>query len=60
MERPITLRKTRSGVRQNAANLPLGAHHYRFLVDGEGRDDPNCALRESYSYGGLDYVRQAS
>ena len=37
---PISLQKGVDGVWQTTVSLPPGAHHYRFLVDGEWRDDP--------------------
>jgi hypothetical protein len=38
--------------------LPPGTHHYRFIVDGEWRDDPECTLRVANPYGTQDNVRQ--
>jgi hypothetical protein len=40
--------------------LPPGAHHYRFLVDGEWRDDPECALRTPNPFGGENMTRQVA
>ena len=39
-ERPINLQKGVGGVWRTVVPLPAGTHHYRFLVDGEWRDDP--------------------
>jgi hypothetical protein len=40
--------------------LEPGTHHYRFLVDGEWRDDPECALRTQNPYGGENMTRQVT
>jgi len=39
-ERPIKLQKGADGVWRATVKLEPGTHHYRFLVDGEWRDDP--------------------
>ena len=36
--------------------LPPGEYRYRFLVDGEWRDDPSAQLTAMNSYGGFDAV----
>jgi hypothetical protein len=36
--------------------LPNGEHHYRFVVDGEWRDDPTAQLTEKNPFGGFDAV----
>jgi hypothetical protein len=38
--------------------LPAGEHLYRFIVDGEWNDDPECALRVPNPYCSQDMVRQ--
>jgi 1,4-alpha-glucan branching enzyme len=55
-ECPIALHKERSGVWSTTVNLEPGEHRYRFLIDGEWRDDPECAIRVSNPYGSLDSV----
>lgn len=57
-ERPIPLRKEADGVWRATVELPPGEHHYRFLVDGEWRDDPECALRVPTPFGSHNAVRQ--
>jgi len=51
-ERPINLQKGADGIWRTTVELDPGTHHYRFLVDGEWRDDPECALRTQNPYGG--------
>ena len=56
-ERPVNLQKGADGVWRTTVQLPVGTHHYRFLVDGEWRDDPACTLREPNPYGSENMMR---
>jgi hypothetical protein len=40
--------------------LEPGTYHYRFLVDGQWRDDPECTLRVDNPYGSNNAVRQVT
>jgi 1,4-alpha-glucan branching enzyme len=55
---PINLKKDNQGVWRTKLDLGPGTYHYRFLVDGAWRDDPECTLRVPNPYGSLDGVRQ--
>jgi len=57
-ERPINLRKGMDGVWRTTVELSPGTHHYRFLVDGQWQDDPECILRAPNPFGGEDMMRQ--
>jgi 1,4-alpha-glucan branching enzyme len=59
-EHPISLKKEAGGVWHVSVELALGTHHYRFLVDGEWRDDPNCMLREPNAFGGQNMARKVA
>jgi 1,4-alpha-glucan branching enzyme len=59
-ERPINLQKEADGIWRATVELKPGTHHYRFLVDGEWRDDPECALRAQNPYGSEDMLRQVA
>jgi 1,4-alpha-glucan branching enzyme len=59
-QQPINLQKDTDGFWRTTIELPPGAHHYRFLVDGQWRDDPDCSLRVPNPYGSQDSVRQVS
>ena len=59
-ERPINLQKGADGLWRTTVELEPGTHHYRFLVDGEWRDDPECALRTQNPYGGENMTRQVA
>jgi 1,4-alpha-glucan branching enzyme len=56
-ENPISLKKSADGVWRVAVNLQPGTHHYRFLVDGEWRDDAECTLRVPNPFGSENSVR---
>lgn len=57
---PISLKKGTDGVWRTEVELQPGVHHYRFLVDGEWRDDPECTVRVPNPYGTEDSVRQVA
>lgn len=47
----VALKKDRSGCWKTTLTLPPGDHEYRFLVDGEWRDDPLCGERTPSGFG---------
>jgi 1,4-alpha-glucan branching enzyme len=55
-ERPIPLKRSKSGVWKTVVGLPPGTYHYRFLVDGQWRDDPACKLHAPNPFGSEDDV----
>lgn len=57
-QNPINMQKDAEGVWRSSVELSPGTYHYRFLVDGQWRDDPECALYVPNPYGGQDAVRQ--
>jgi len=59
-ERPISLQKSADGTWRTTVELQPGSHYYRFLVDGEWRDDPECALRTPNPFGGQNMLRQVA
>jgi 1,4-alpha-glucan branching enzyme len=59
-ESPIGLSKDAEGVWRAAVPLPPGTYHYRFLVDGVWRDDPECSLRTPNPFGGENMTRQVA
>jgi len=59
-QEPVSLRKGADGIWRAAVEMPPGEHHYRFLVDGQRQDDPQCALHVPSPYGGQDAVRQVA
>lgn len=57
---PVPMEKGQDGVWTASVELPPGKHTYRFIVDSEWRDDPECALRVPNPFGGQDMVREAA
>ncbi len=55
---PINLVKAADGIWRTAVELVPGTHHYRFFVDGEWHDDPECTVRAPNPYGGENMIRQ--
>ncbi len=59
-EWPINLRKGPNGVWRAAIRLWRGTYYYRFLVDGQWRDDPECPLYVPNPFGCQNAVRQVN
>jgi 1,4-alpha-glucan branching enzyme len=57
-QKGIPMQKGRDGVWMATVELPPGKHHYRFIVDSEWRDDPECTLRVANPYGSQNMVRR--
>ncbi len=55
---PINMGKGARGVWQTTVELAPGAHHFRFFVDGEWRNDPECTLRVPNPFGGENMIRE--
>ena len=59
-QRGIPMQKDSEGIWTASVALPPGTHRYRFIADGEWKDDPTCQLRAPNPFGGEDMVRQAA
>jgi 1,4-alpha-glucan branching enzyme len=53
---PVQMRKEAGGLWRATVELAPGLHHYRFLVDGEWRDDPENTLRVPNPFGSHNAV----
>ena len=51
-QHPKPLKQQKDGVWKISVSLAPGTYRYRFLVDGQWADDPNCTTRESHPFGG--------
>lgn len=58
--KPIPMRKGPDGIWTATVNLGPGTHTYRFIVDGEWRDDPECTVHAPNPYGSEDMVRRVA
>ena len=56
----IPMQSDDNGIWTASVMLSPGAHRYRFIVDGEWRDDPACQSRAPNPFGSEDMVRQAA
>ncbi len=54
----IPMKKDGNGVWSTTVSLAPGTYNYLFIIDGEWRDDPECAIRAPNPYGGQNMVRQ--
>lgn len=52
----LSLKRDKNGVWKKAVFLAPGRYEYRFVVDGEWRDDPACASRQANQFGGENCV----
>lgn len=59
-QHPISMKRERAGIWNTTVALPPGIHHYRFIVDGEWRDDPEAALHLPNPFGGENAVREVA
>ena len=59
-ENPINMEKDLKGIWRARVTLEQGRYSYRFIVDGQWCDDPECAVREPNPYGSQNAVRQVA
>ena len=52
----IPLQRRDGGQWMTTVGIQPGEHHYRFIVDGEWCDDPQCTLRAPNPFGSQDMV----
>jgi 1,4-alpha-glucan branching enzyme len=55
---PIEMTRGEDGVWVGSVGLKPGVYQYRFLVDGEWADDPECGARVPNPYGTENGTRQ--
>jgi len=58
LKSPIRLRKQPDGIWRATASLSPGTHYYKFVVDGEWREDPECKVRVQNPFGTQNDVIQ--
>jgi 1,4-alpha-glucan branching enzyme len=57
-QRGIPMRKGKDGIWTAVVSLAPGKYNYRFIVDNEWQDDPECTVRVPNPYGSQNMVRQ--
>ena len=55
---PVSMRRVEKGIWRAKVKLDPGVHDYRFVVDGEWHDDPECTLRVPNEFGTSNMVRE--
>lgn len=55
---PVQMQKQSDGTWKATLALTPGTHHYRFVVDGEWCDDPDCTVRVPNAFGSHNMVRE--
>ncbi len=56
-QNPIPLKKQKNGVWKASIPIEPGQHEYRFLVDGQWMDDPECPEHAPNPFGSQNCVR---
>lgn len=51
LQNPINLKRGARGIWRTQVQLPPGTHHYKFLVDGQWHNDPECVIRVPNAFG---------
>jgi 1,4-alpha-glucan branching enzyme len=59
-KKPISMQKNEDGIWRTTVELKSGTHLYRFLVDGQWQDDPQCHLHIQNPFGSQNSVRQVA
>lgn len=54
---PILLKRQNDGIWKASVPLAPGAYEYRFMVDGQWRDDAKCPMRRGNPFGTQNCVR---
>ena len=57
-EKPIRLKKSRDGTWKATVPLEPGVHEYRFLVDGQWKNDPECPKTRPNPFGAVNCIRE--
>lgn len=57
---PISLKKSRDGTWKTTVALGSGTYEYRFKVDGQWRNDPDCPRRLTNPYGEENCIREVA
>ena len=59
-KRAIPMQKGKDGIWMATVELMPGKHNYRFIVDGDWCDDPECTVRVPNPYGTQNMVRKVA
>ena len=54
---PISMKKGKDGIWSVSVKLEPGTYHYKFMVNGTWRDDPECTIKVANPFGSENNVR---
>jgi 1,4-alpha-glucan branching enzyme len=54
---PLPLKRLKDGLWKKSISLPPGRYEYRFIVDGQWQDDPDCPARVPNEHGTENCVK---
>src|SRR4051812_30077944 len=55
---PVALKRSKDGTWKGTVSLDPGTYEYRFKVDGQWRNDPDCPRRQTNPYGEENCIRE--
>lgn len=59
-ESPVSLKRSKDGMWKAIVSIDPGTHEYRFKVDGQWRNDPDCPRRLTNPYGEENCIREVA
>jgi 1,4-alpha-glucan branching enzyme len=54
---PVNMKRLKDGRWEATLSLAEGKYEYRYLVDGQWRDDPDCPARAPNAFGSQNCIR---
>jgi 1,4-alpha-glucan branching enzyme len=57
-DNPVALKRSKDGTWKATVSLDSGTYEYRFKVDGEWQNDPDCQQRHTNPFGQENCVRE--
>ena len=57
---PVALKKSKDGTWKASVSIEPGTHEYRFKVDGQWVNDPECPKRLTNPYGEENCIREVA
>jgi 1,4-alpha-glucan branching enzyme len=59
-QHPVSMKRLKDGRWQATLALAEGKYEYRYLVDGQWRNDPDCPVRAPNAFGSENCIRIVS
>lgn len=55
-QKPLAFTRQKTGIWKLTVKLPVGSYQYRYLVDGQWQNDPDCNTRCQNEFGSENCV----